>query len=57
MVLCAMNKTKALALQLFRQSSVNSAVHKSMLWHYGLQNVQQLPGSSILHQNGDAVHI
>ena len=56
MVWCTMHKAKIIGPYFFRRSSVDSAAHKSMLRYYGLQHVQQLPGSPILEQYSDPAH-
>ena len=56
MIWCKMRKTKIIGADFFRQSSVDSAAYKSMLRYYGLQHVQQLPGSRILQQDRAPVH-
>ena len=55
-VLGGMHNTKIIGLYFFRRSSVDSAAYKSMLRYYGLQQVQKLPGSPIIQQDGAPVH-
>ena len=56
MVWFPINKAKVIGPYFFHQSSVDDAAYKSILRYYGLQHVQQLPGSPILQQDGTPEH-
>ena len=51
-----MHRTKIIGPYFFRRSSVDNAAYKSMLRYYGLQNLEKLPGSPILQQDGAPGH-